>query len=70
MPLSSQLLCPLLEAAHNTPPVIVFANYSYREIADNWIRAARRANVANYWIIAISSGDSGFNLAHLRPGIG
>jgi hypothetical protein len=46
-------LQPLLGTNHATPPVIVFANNGYREIADNWIRAACRLPVKNFWFIAL-----------------
>ncbi len=53
MSLSSHILHPLLDAKHDTPPTIVFANSAYREIADNWIRAAIRLQVSNFWFIAL-----------------
>jgi len=53
MSLSSHILYPLLDAKHDTPPTIIFANYAYREIADNWIRAISRLKVINFWFIAL-----------------
>jgi hypothetical protein len=47
------MLRPLLDARHDTPPTIVFANHAYREIADNWIRSAQRLGIRNFWFIAL-----------------
>ena len=53
MQLPEHILQPLLDSRDDSPPVIVFANYAYREIADNWIRAATRLNVENIWFVSL-----------------